>query len=1026
MGTGYPGQEYWFVMSRDRQVLRREKFQGSGGARTLQIDIDDSLRGGFDVEMYMVHDYSFIRTSSHVMVPWDNKQLNLEFTTFRNLLRPGQTETWRVKVHGPDSEIVAAELLAYMFDRSLDFFTPHNYPRVSDIYPYYYMRPMMKWDSYSSYMELLSENWSPAIYTSTYRPDQMVYYSGYGIGGPGYRAGMVRMKSGAMRDGDAPEGMAFGEALPPPAAMAEPAEMVFSVDESTMQNSVSVAEDKSIDVPEEPVPTVEMRSDFSETAFFQPHLVTDADGAATIEFTVPDSVTSWKVFVHAVTKDLKSGVLEKEAQTRKDLMVRPYLPRFFREGDRGELKIVVNNAGDVPLAGKVYLEIIDPDTEEDRTADFLPDYPFLPFSANAAESATVTFNVTAPQHLGFYAFRISAVAGSLTDGELRPIPVLPGRMHLAQSRFVTLKDDDTRTMTLPDLLDCNADPTLIHDALTITVEGQLFYHVLKALPYLAYYPYECVEQTLNRFLSTGIVSSLYKQYPAVAKAAKAFSERDTALEKWDMDDPNRKMALAETPWLQTARGGNTDLPLINVLDPRIAKAQRDNAVAKLKKAQNGSGAFPWFPGGPDSPFMTLYLLYGFAKAQEFDINVPRPTVDNACRYMGNHFRGYYQEKMRMDDYSSEFLVFLNYVLSCFPDQSWYKNGFSQEERAEILAFTFKHWRNVSPYCKAMLALTLHRANRPVDAKLVMDSIMDSAKTKQDQGTFWAPEERGWLWYNDTIESHAMILRALMELSPHDERTDGLALWLFLNKKMNHWKSTKTTGEVLYSLAKYLTAEDAMGVRETASVTAGSVSETCSFDPDVFETGKCRIEIPSEQIEPAMGKVVVEKQGKGFMFASMNWQYSTEKLPTEARGDFLSVTRQYFLRVNQGGEMVLKPMKDGTAIAVGDQVEVQLSISSKHPMEYVHLRDPRGAGFEPESATSGYRWDLGLIRYEEIRDSGTNFFFEWLPQGEYTLKYRIRATMAGTFKVGPATLQSMYAPEFAAFSAGQMVEIGRLE
>ncbi len=1025
MGSGYSGQEYWFEMSRNGKVLRRERFRDDGSARSLRVDIDETLRGGFGLKVYLVHDYAFIQSDAHIMVPWDNKQLKLEFSTFRNRLLPGGRETWQLKVRGPDSAIVAAELLAYMYDRSLDFFEAHHFPRVADIYPMYFMRFLQKWNTYQSFDRLLDENWYETVRATSYHPDQMVFHSGYGIGGPGYRDDFVMRKSGAMRNGAEPEGMALMGGAPPP-PMAAPGEAKMALDGATFQNSVEIALEEPAGMAEQPVPEVEMRSDFSETAFFLPHLLSDADGNAAVEFTVPDSVTSWRVFVHAVTKDLKSGILEKETETRKDLMVRPYMPRFFREGDKGELKIVVNNAGEVPLDGKVYLEIIDPDTEQDLSTDFAPDRSALPFSVKPAESATVTFNVTAPQHLGFYAFRISATAGDLSDGELRPVPVLPGRMHLAQSRFVTLKDNDTRTMTLPDLQNSAADPTLLHDRLTITVEGQLFYHVLQALPYLVNYPHECVEQTLNRFLSTGIVSSLYKQYPALEKAANAFSERDTAWEKWNMDDPSRKMALTETPWLQTARGGDTNLPLINVLDSRIAKAQRDQAMAKLKNAQNSSGAFPWFPGGPDSPFMTLYLLYGFAKAQEFGVEIPRPMINNASRYLGDHFRGYYQKKLNTDELGVEFLVFLNYVLSCFPDESWYSDGFSEAERADILTATFGRWREVSPYCKAMLALTLHRENRPADAKLVMDSIMDSAKTKQDQGTFWAPEDRGWLWYNDSIESHAMILRALMELAPADERTDGLALWLFLNKKMNHWKSTKTTAEVMYSLAHYLSSRDALGVRETASVSAGSFRETCTFDPEVFEKGICRIDIMPEQIEPAMGEVTVEKQGKGFMFASMNWQYSTEKLPTEARGDFLSVTRQYFLRVNEGGEMVLKPLKDGTAIAVGDQVEVQLSIAAKHPMEYVHLMDPRGAGFEPEAHISGYRWDLGIVRYEEVRDSCTNFFFEWLPQGEYTFKYRIRAAMAGTFKVGPATLQSMYAPEFAAFSAGQMMEIEKMD
>jgi uncharacterized protein YfaS (alpha-2-macroglobulin family) len=104
------------------------------------------------------------------------------------------------------------------------------------------------------------------------------------------------------------------------------------------------------------------------------------------------------------------------------------------------------------------------------------------------------------------------------------------------------------------------------------------------------------------------------------------------------------------------------------------------------------------------------------------------------------------------------------------------------------------------------------------------------------------------------------------------------------------------------------------------------------------------------------------------------------------------------------------------------VEVQLSIRAKHAAEYVHLRDPRGAGFEPESLVSRFKWDLGLGWYEEVRDSGTNFFFEWLPAGEHTFRYRLRASLGGRFRVGPATLQSMYAPELTAYSSGAVLAV----
>ena len=210
---------------------------------------------------------------------------------------------------------------------------------------------------------------------------------------------------------------------------------------------------------------------------------------------------------------------------------------------------------------------------------------------------------------------------------------------------------------------------------------------------------------------------------------------------------------------------------------------------------------------------------------------------------------------------------------------------------------------------------------------------------------------------------------------------------------------------------------------TADVTIGARHERFVFEPDKYTGKATQVVVPGPEIDPKTSStIVVEKGGKGFAFASATWHFSTEKLPEEDRGDFFQVSRRYFLRENTGKEWVLKPLADGAALKPGDQVEVQISLRTKHAAEYVHLRDPRGAGFEPESTVSRYKWDLGIAWYEEVRDSGTNFFFEQLPVGEYAFRYRLRANMAGTFRVGPATVQSMYAPEFNAYSSGAVLTV----
>jgi uncharacterized protein YfaS (alpha-2-macroglobulin family) len=1029
--SGFEGQKLFLDLYRGNERFERRVLTRGKDAAVLEVPVTEQLRGGFTVVLMGVRDYQFVRFVQPVQVPYDDKELSLEFTTFRDRLRPGAKETWRVTVKGPKGapvEAGAAELLAYMYDQSLDLFVGHAPPSVRWIYP-----------SRGTGMDLRSSVGQGVVrwvyghdfgdVTSWKAPteDRLRFHDSYGLGGPGGRdlrrgsvAAEARMES-LSRNGTPPP------PPPPPSPVqgrAESAKEVQATAQSgVVAGSVSDVRGGRAAAPEV-APQEPPRSNFAETAFWIPQLLTEKDGSATLEFTVPDSVTAWSAWVHAVTKDLKGGSVQRTARSVKELMVRPYIPRFLREGDKAVLEVVVNNASEQKQQGTLTLDILDTETEKSVLPSFGVTTASQPFTVEPGKGTSLRFALSTPAKVGSVAFRVTARAGNLGDGELRPLPVLPGRMHLAQSRFVTLRGKDRKEMTFEDLRR-NDDPSLIHEQLVVTVDAQLFYSVLHAVPYLVDYPYECTEQTLNRFVSTGIVSSLYGQYPAVAKMAKTMSARSTRLETWDTTDPNRKMSLEETPWLQEAQGGaKSEHRLIKVLDPEVSKAQRESSLAKLSKAQTSSGGFPWWPGGPPSPYMTLYISHGLARAAEYKVAFPREMTQQAWSYLARHFREEYSGKLMKEDRGWEFLTFLNYVATAYPDASYTGDALTAEERARILDFSFKHWKEHSPYLKGYLALTLKRAGRVKDAELVWESVMDSAKTSPELGLYWAPEERSWLWYNDTTETHAFALRTLTELKPKDPRRDGLVQWLLLDKKLNHWKSTRATAEALYALVKYLEQEGALGIREDAKVTVGNRTVEFVFEPDQYTGKKNQVVVPGPEVDPVKSStVVVEKTAKGFAFASATWHFSTEKLPTEDRGDFFQVSRRYFLRERQGTEAVLRPLAEGAKLAPGDEVEVQLSLRTKHAAEYVHLRDPRAAGLEPESPVSRHKWDLGIVWYEETRDSGTNFFFEWLPVGEYTFKYRLRANMAGTFRVGPATVQSMYAPEFTAYSTGAVLTVG---
>ncbi len=1020
--SGFEDAPTWLEIYRQGQLRERRRLKRNG---VLEIAVGEKDRGGFAARLTTIRDHQWMSTSITVKVPW-RRQLDLELATFRNRLRPGRHERWRLVVRGQDekgrsSVIEAAEVLAYMYDRSLDQLAPHVSPSLPAMFPRFATLPGFGANLGRAAVNLLSQpRHQGGGEPSPLRPDRLTFLDRTGIGGPG-RGGRFLARAGYL-DSDA-------------------ASLEVSLEEvpnKRMLQSVAM-EAKAASPSRETAPgeaPVELRSDFAETALWQPHLITGADGSAAIEFTVPDSVTSWSVWFHALTRDLRSGTLHEEVKSVKELLVRPYLPRFLRQGDQADLKVSIDNTGTKVLSGTLRLEISDPLDESNLVAAFGltaddDGATSRPFTVEPGSSTTVAFPLKAPRRLGSVNFKVTARAGGNSDGELRALPLLPARFHLVESRFAALTGGESRQLAFERMDD--DDPTRQIEQLVVTIDAQLFQGVLAALPYLIDTPYEHTEAMVNRYAATAVLSGLFERYPQVAALAADLAQRDTQLESWRPDDPNRKIALEETPWLVPSRGGLRDgeqpgdgsdnIALLRVLNPAVARAERATALRRLQAAQLPSGAFPWFSGGPPSNYMTIYVLHGLARALEFGADVPKPTVVKAWRYLAETFRALDASGLDSTTEHPVVLTFMLYVASAYPDDSWLGDSLPEAMRQDWLDRAFAGWRTMPPYLKALLALTLHRAERGHEAQLVLDSILDSSRTDPDLGTYWAPEARAWLWYNDIIEGHAFVLTALNEISPEDPRRHGLVQWLFLNKKLNHWSSTRSTAEVIEALARYLESEGTLGAEEEVKVEVAERTTTLRFPADRFTGKSNQIVVRGNQIDPRRhGEVRIENHGPNRIFASATWHLSTETLPASGASDLFAVERRYFKRVKSGEEIVLEPLAAGTALALGDEIEVQLTISSKHAAEFVHLRDPRPAGFEPSQARSGWRWDLGLVRYEEIRDSGTNFFIEWLPAGDYTLRYRIRAATAGSFRAAPTVLQSLYAPEFAAYSAGTTITI----
>ncbi len=1014
--SGYKDTEVTVNFYDKRGIVRKEKIKG-GRARIIDFTVSEESRGGITVDAFFVKNFTYFSHRLSLTVPYSNKELSIKFENFREKITPNIKESWKIKVFEPDGSLAkknAVELLATMYDRSLDIFAEHKFPLFSGLFPQSYAPPYpQKSLSLEQNLFTFGKNFNKYTTYQTFSEPSIKSLSGYGIGGPGRRYYFGLSKAVGSERGEEVEAMP--EALPPPApAMTKLAGLAPQEQDKELKKEESAS--KSGEVKEQ------MRENFAETPFFYPHLLTESDGSVSIEFVPPDSLTKYRLMLFAHSEGIVSKMSEKDVEALKDFMVRPYLPRFLREGDEIKIKVMVNNTFSKNITSTVKLKIIDFDSGKEITALFSPDAHSKTILIQSKKSETLFFALKVPKKIQQVKFEISGNYENFVDGERREIPVLPSRIHLAESKFVTLKENEKREVIFEDLLS-KSDPTRINEKMVLTVDAQLLYSVLEAMPYLLEYPYECTEQLANKYFTAGILNKIIMDNPSLEKFAREFSQRKTEYEQFYGDDPNRRMLLEETPWLIESKGGNDDNSIIPILNIDVAKMVQQTSLKKLLESQDTSGGFPWWAGGKPSPYITLYIVYTFSKAAEFGVDIPEENIKQAFAYLKNEGL-----KEDIDWYIAhntgwEFVTFLNYVLSNYNNPEIYSHAFSQGYRKKLADFSFKHWKNHSPYLKLELALTLKRMNREKEAILVHESVFDSAITRKDEGTFWAIEDKSWLWYNDTVETQAFALKELMEINPHDERNEGLLLWLFLNKKLNHWKSTKATAEALYSILSYLKSKGAIGVRESVKIKAGSIfQKELVFEPEKYTGKKNQIVFNEDEIRQDMGKIEFSKSGKGFAFASATLHFSTEELPAQSKGDFFSIERHFYKRVKKGNEYVLEPINQNTILSVGDQIEVELKIKSKHPAEYIHIRAPRPSGCEPQRLRSGWVWSTGLYYYETVRDSAEDFFVENIPQGEFKLKYRLWCQQNGKFKTAPATIESMYAPEFVAYSSGLELKI----
>lgn len=986
-------------------------------------------RGEIVVNMFFVRHNRIYTQQSSLSVPFRNKQLRIDFTSFRDKTLPGAQEKWKMKISGRNGEKLAAEVLTAMYDASLDAFRPHRW-RPPHLWGGYVSR--QNWSAINNFETQESQDRSFGPPQKDVKPriyDRLLgMQEGYNMALEGRVMGVNMDLAKSVRRSE--NGVA--EAAPPaPAGNREMAQ-----DESAAYNAEAQTE-----TPPPPGPSVQIRKNLEETAFFFPQLSTDPDGNIEISFTTPESLTQWKWMILAHTKNLAFAYDEKTMITQKQLMVQPNLPRFFREGDIIDLAARIANMTSRELTGTATLQLIDPATGEPVNGEFQNIAPQQFFTAAPGQSSTVRFHITVPFNFkkpvqwqivattGMPGSNDTARETSLSDGEQSIVPVISNRLLVTETITLPMKGVGSRNFRFEKLLGSAGSRSLQHHAVTVEFTSNPAWYAVQALPYLTEQKHENAEQVFNRYFANALASEIANSAPEVRQIIEKWKHSDTSafLSNLQKNEELKAVLLRETPWVLEAGTEAAQKRNIALLfDMTRMQADLDASLQKLASMQAPTGGFVWNTGGREDRFMTQYIISGIGHLRHLGALPESQAMNTLIRkgvtFLDNELKREYDllkkaNKTLPVSYTGNLPVQYLYMRSFFPDIAVPGEVFTAYHY--FRKQSKKEWLTYNSYMRGMIALSLQRTGDKLNAGKIMAALKETAIHHEELGMYWKDMTGGYYWHQAPIESQALLIEAFSEILHDDESVNDMKTWLLKNKQTNNWKTSKATADACYALL--LQGSEWLASQPNVVIKAGNMVIRGDADAEAG-TGyfKRRIE---ENINPAMGNITVTV-GKSDQTSSslpswggVYWQYFEDLDKITPAETPLKLNKQLFVQTNTDRGPVLKPLADNHSLAVGDKVIVRVELRVDRDMEYVHMKDMRGSCFEPVNVLSGYRWTGGLGYYEATRDVSTDFFFDRLPKGTHVFEYPVFTTQTGSFSNGITTIQCMYAPEFSSHSEG---------
>ncbi len=1012
VGSSTGNMRMLYEVLNGKKVVQRQWISSGKKLLKLDIPVEEAFRGNFVVRLVAVHDNRFFSWSKTVEVPFTNKKLSISLQTNRNFLKPGKKEQWTIQIKSALGKNQPAFLLAGMYDASLDVYAANRWK----MFPYHSKAAGAAWRSYlfnPGYNRTLFREQTKMLSNTTLHYPRINWFGYPLLSERNYIVGMVR---------------GIQKTMPTITNEVKIPAMVMTKQEKSAPANPSVlpAEKKS-----QPVP---LRTNFNETAFFYPDLVTDSTGSVRISFTTPDALTQWKFMVLAYTKKLKTGNFVRKFTARKALMVIPNLPRFVRQGDRLNFSARLSNLSDKNLPVKVSIEFFNPQTGKKLHLFLFPKMQEQHVLISPGKNKLVAWPIHIPQNIQFLAYRIKAVSGKVTDGEERMIPVLSNRKLITESMPMFVKGNRKKTFTFVSFLN-DKSATRKNFRYTLTFTSHPVWYAIQALPYLSMPQFESAENIFYRFYAHALAEKLLKTYPRIQQIFRQWKQQSpnaflSALQK---DKELKNIVLQATPWVLEAQNETEQKRRIALFfDLNQMQQQQQSALNRLLVAQLPSGAWSWFSGMQADFFTTENILSGLAdlvQMKAIDLKQQpalRTMLQKGLHYLDNkmaqeysRLKKRYPNSLDKNHLTPEQIRYC-YLRSDFP-------AIIPSDKKAQKAFDYfsgqikRYWPTLNNNLQALSAMTLNRLGWSNQAEAIIRALNEKSLLNKENGMYWRSGTRFYSGISAAISTEVNIMKAFVEVMNDTRAADRMKSWLLMQKQANRWPGTKATADAVYALL--MNGSQWLSETKPVEITFGNNKKLTA--PDLHReagSGYIKKVWTAAEINPALGQIKVNNPNKGMAYGAAYLQYFEDINKVRGQSTEVSIKKVLFKEVitPKGNEWV--SVSESKPLKIGDRVMVRLLIHANRAVEFVHVQDMRAAAFEPEKLLSGYQRRAGLGYYEDIKDATTNFFIRHLPKGTFVLEYPLLVTQKGVFSDGIARLQSLYLTSFEAHSHGSKIII----